>query len=61
MFGNARCDEDEALLERLARVLAALEPARPEVQEAACELLTWRTVDAELTRLLGTPASAIAD
>jgi hypothetical protein len=61
MLGNARCDQDEALLERLTRVLAALEPARPEVQEAACELLTWRTVDAELTELLGTPASAIAD
>jgi hypothetical protein len=61
MFGNAGCEEDDALLERLTRVLAALEPARPEVQEAACELLTWRTVDAELTELLGTPASAIAD
>lgn len=61
MFGNARCNEDEALLERLTRVLAAFEPAPPEVQEAACELLTWRTVDAELTELLGTPASAIAD
>jgi hypothetical protein len=61
MVGNARCDEDEALLERLTRVLAALEPARPEVQDAACELLTWRTVDAELTELLGAAASAIAD
>jgi hypothetical protein len=61
MLGNARCDQDEALLERLTLVLAALEPARTEVQAAACELLTWRTVDAELTQLLGTPASAIAD
>jgi hypothetical protein len=61
MFGIGCCDEHEALLEHLTRVLAALEPARPEVQEAACELLTWRTVDTELTELLGTPASAIAD
>ena len=58
---NARRHEDEALLERLTRVLRAVEPARPELQEAACELLTWRTVDAELTELLAAPASAIAD
>jgi hypothetical protein len=61
MLGSARCDQDEALLEHLTRVLAASEPAPTEVQAAACELLTWRTVDAELTQLLRTPASAIAD
>ena len=61
MCAKARYHEDEALLERLTRVLAAVEPARRQVQEAACELLTWRTVDAELGELLGNPASAIAD
>jgi hypothetical protein len=61
MHGNARYEQDNALLERLTRVLAAVEPARPETQEAACELLTWRTVDAELNELLGMPTSAFAD
>lgn len=55
MCGNGRCEEADALLERLTRVLAALEPPRPELRDVACELLTWRTVDAELTELLGTP------
>jgi hypothetical protein len=61
MCANARRHEDDSLLERLTRVLAALEPAPPQAQEAACSLLTWRTVDADLTELLGSPASAIAD
>jgi hypothetical protein len=61
MRANARRHEDDCLLERLTRVLAALEPAPPQVREAACELLTWRTVDADLTELLGSPTSAIAD
>jgi hypothetical protein len=61
MDGNARWEDDDALLERLTRVLAALEPAPPQVLVAAYGLLTWRTVDAELNELLGAPTSAIAD
>ena len=61
MHGNARYEQNDALMERLTQVLAALEPARPEAQQVAFELLTWRTVDAELKELLGTPASAFAD
>jgi hypothetical protein len=55
MLGIGFCNGDEALLERVARVLAALEPDPPESQDAACKLLTWRTVDAELTELLADP------
>jgi hypothetical protein len=61
MPGIGWSNGDGALLERLARVLAALEPDRPESQDAACKLLTWRTVDAELAELLGASTSAIDD
>lgn len=61
MLETARCNEDGALLERLARVLATVEPARPGLRQAACELQTWRTVDAELAELLDAPAAALAD
>jgi len=61
MLEHARRDQHEAVLERLARVLAAGEPAPPQLRQAAYELLTWQTVEAELTALLGTAASTIAD
>ena len=44
--------EDEVLAARLGRTLAVADPAPPALREAAYQLLTWRTVDAELADLL---------
>jgi hypothetical protein len=44
--------DDDALVARLCRTLAAVDPPPPGLQRSAYELLTWRTVDAELAGLL---------
>jgi hypothetical protein len=44
--------DDETLVGRLGRTLALTDPAPPDLQRTACELLVWRTVDAELADLL---------
>jgi hypothetical protein len=44
--------DEEILAARLGRTLASVDPAPPGLQEAAYQLLTWRTVDAELADLL---------
>jgi hypothetical protein len=49
---------DDVLEDRLGRALAAADPAPPALQPAAYELLTWRTVDAELEELLRARAPA---
>jgi hypothetical protein len=54
----ARSGDDDVLEGRLGRALAAADPAPPALQRAACELFTWRTVDAELEELLQVPAPA---
>jgi hypothetical protein len=43
---------NEALLDRLGRTLAALDPAPACLETSARQLLAWRTVDAELAELL---------
>ena len=49
--------DDAALIRRLARTLAVADPSPPHVEAMARELLTWRTVDAELAELLRTGLS----
>jgi len=52
--------DDELLLDCLARALDDTDGPPPSVEAAARELLTWRTVDAELAALLSaarTPAA----
>jgi hypothetical protein len=44
--------DEEILAARLGMTLAIVDPAPPGLQEAAYQLLTWRTVDAELAELL---------
>jgi hypothetical protein len=44
--------DEDVLAARLGRTLAIVDPAPPGLQEAAYQLLTWRTVDAELAELL---------
>lgn len=43
---------DRALLDRLAKALAAADPPPPDLVANARRLLAWRTVDAELAELL---------
>ena len=51
--------DDDALVRCLGRTLAYVDPAPEWLRDAACELLAWRTVDAELTELLrAAPAAA---
>jgi hypothetical protein len=52
--GTGHRADDRALLERLACTLDAADPLPRCLQAAACELLSWRTVDAELAALLAT-------
>lgn len=52
--------DDDFLAARLGRTLAVVDPVPPGLQEAAYQLLAWRTVDADLAELLAaglTPAS----
>jgi hypothetical protein len=44
-------DEDTALLQELARVMATADPVPPDVVAAAKASFTWRTIDAELAEL----------
>jgi hypothetical protein len=44
--------DDEALLTRLATALAETDAAPPYLEPAARELLSWRTVDADLDEVL---------
>jgi len=60
MDANARRGDDDVMLQRLRKLLTDVDPAPPGLQEAADQLLTWRTVDAELAELLRTPAPATA-
>jgi hypothetical protein len=50
---TARGSDNEALLDRLARAVAAADPPPRALEASARELLAWRTVDAELSALLG--------
>ena len=52
--------DDDALIRRIGRTFAELDPAPRWLCEAACELLPWRTFDAELTELLRA-APAVAE
>lgn len=52
--------DDDALVRCLGRTLAGVDPAPEWLRDAACELLTWRTFDAELIELLGA-APAVAE
>jgi hypothetical protein len=53
--------EDDVMLQCLRELVAVADPVPPGLQEAAGQLLTWRTVDAELAALAGVPAPATAD
>jgi hypothetical protein len=53
--------DDAALLDRLARARAAVDPPPPELERLAGELLTWRTIDAELDELSRTGAVQAGD
>jgi hypothetical protein len=50
--GTARWADDAALVDRLGRVLAAVDPAPPSVEQNARRLLSWRSVDVELAEVL---------
>jgi hypothetical protein len=54
MDANARTSGvvDDALVDRLGRTLGIADPAPPGLQQTACELLAWRTIDADLADLL---------
>jgi hypothetical protein len=52
---------DNALLDRLARALAAADRPPPEQAVQARGLLAWRTVDAELAELLRADAARSPD
>jgi hypothetical protein len=52
--------DDDALVRRLGRTLAVIDPAPGGLCETACELLAWRTFDAELSELLHA-APAVAE
>jgi hypothetical protein len=52
--------DDDALVRRLGTALAGIDPAPEWLRDTACELLTWRTVDAELRELLRA-APAVAE
>jgi hypothetical protein len=52
--------DDDALVRRLGKTLAGIDPAPEWLCEAACELLAWRTFDAELSELLRA-APAVAE
>jgi hypothetical protein len=57
----ARREDDDALVDRLGRTLGIVDPAPPWLKQAACELLGWRTIDADLADLLrAADASAAA-
>jgi hypothetical protein len=51
---------DDALVRRLGKTLAGIDPAPEWLCEAACELLAWRTFDADLSELLRA-APAVAE
>jgi hypothetical protein len=53
--------EDDVMLRCLRELVALADPVPPGLREAAGELLTWRTVDAELAALAGLPTPATAD
>lgn len=55
----ARYGGDDDLEGRLGGALAAADPAPPGFELVACELFTWRTVDAELRELLQAPAGRV--
>ena len=57
--GSARLDDD-ALLARLGMTLAVMDPAPPSVRKTGRDLLSWRTVDAELADLLTGASTADA-
>jgi hypothetical protein len=61
MYDDARGDchrsDDEALIDRLARALATVDPPPRGLEMLAAELFTWRTVDAELDVLSRTGAA----
>lgn len=44
--------DDAALMGRVTRVLAGLDPAPSSLEGHARHLLSWRTVDAELAELV---------
>jgi hypothetical protein len=52
--------DDDAVVRRLGKTLAGIDPAPEWLCEAACELLAWRTFDAELSELLRA-APAVAE
>jgi hypothetical protein len=52
MDANARTGGVDALVDRLGRTLAIADPAPPELQQTARQLLAWRTIDADLADLL---------
>lgn len=59
--GDASCSEADEVLQRLGQLVAIVDPVPPALQAAAGQLLTWRTVDAELAALADVPAPATAD
>jgi len=50
---SARRTDDEELLDRLVRAVAAGDPPPASLEAFTRELLVWRTVDVELAALLG--------
>jgi hypothetical protein len=52
--------DDDALVRRLGRTLAGIDPAPGWLNDTARELLTWRTFDAEVSELLSA-APAVAE
>jgi hypothetical protein len=61
MGTEMRVGEDDLMLQWLRELVAVADPVPPGLQKAAGELLTWRTVDAELAALARAPAPATAD
>lgn len=51
--GTATSADDAMLLYRLASILAAVDPAPPNLERDARRLLSWRSVDGELADLCG--------
>jgi hypothetical protein len=49
--GTATWADDAALVYRLGSILAAVDPAPPNLEQNARRLLSWRSVDAELADL----------
>lgn len=49
---GTRREDDDALQDRLGKALGIVDPAPPGLNQTACELLAWRTIDADLADLL---------